>query len=548
MQVSPHLELVSPPIAASDLDATSILLVDDQPSNLIALAAVLEPLGHRLVSAASGQEALKQIVNHDFAVILMDVQMPGLDGFETAAFIKTHIRARNIPIIFVTGASRDVAHTFKGYSHGAVDYLLKPVDADILRSKVSVFVDLFRKGEQIKRQEALLRQRDRARLQRANAQTLAESEERYRSLVLATAQIVWTANVRGEITTDSPSWLAFTGQSAEAHRGMGWLDAVHPNDRERTRKLWVQAVLCKAQYDTEYQLRQSDGGYRRMSVRSVPVRNEDGTIREWIGANVDITDRRTAEEERERLLAREVAAREAAQEAVRIRDDFLAIASHELNTPLTPLRLQIDMLRQREVSAECRERSLATIDRQVGRMARLIDQLLDVSRIRADRLALDPEEVDVALVVRDVAARFANAIPGGCEVRVRADTSAMVYVDRLRLEQVITNLMTNAIKYGDGKPVDLCLDVTEGSCRVSVEDRGIGIDLGSQARIFDRFERAVSVRHYGGFGLGLWIARQIVEASGGTIAVTSTPGKGSLFTVDLPLRTAGPDSPHVRQM
>jgi CheY-like chemotaxis protein len=183
--------------APQAIPTANILLVDDHRSNVLALEAILSPLGHRLVKATSGTDALRHLLAEDFALILMDVQMPVLDGFQTASLIKGNPRTRDVPIIFVTGARRDVSHIFKGYSYGAVDYLLKPVDADILRSKVSVFVELFRKGEQIKWQEALLRQRDREKLERMSAQTLAESEERYRSLVLATAQIVWTTNPRG---------------------------------------------------------------------------------------------------------------------------------------------------------------------------------------------------------------------------------------------------------------------------------------------------------------------------------------------------------------
>jgi PAS domain S-box-containing protein len=520
-------------------DGASILVVDDQPYNLTALEAVIAPLGHRVVKATSGDEALKHLLKEDFAVILLDVKMPVLDGFQTASFIKGHKRVSNVPIIFVTGESVDVAQIFRAYSHGAVDYLLKPIDPGVLRAKVAVFVELFRKGEHIKRQEARLRQMDRERLERVSAQALAESEERYRSLVLATAQIVWTTNTHGEITTDSPSWVAFTGQSAEEHRGLGWLDALHPEDREQTRNLLAEALVRKEQYDTEYRLRRPDGSYRLMSVRCVPVRKPDGAIREWIGANVDITDRRTTEEARQQLYEYEVAAREAAQEGVKIRDDFLAIASHELNTPLMPLKLQIEMLRKRDTTPEVRARRLETVELQVDRMTKLVSQLLDVSRIAAGRLALEPEELDLAPVVCDVASRFTRNARGGCGLHVSADVRTVVYMDRMRVEQLITNLLSNAIKYGDAKPVEVTLEAVGGMARISVRDHGIGIEPEAQARIFERFERAVSVKHYGGFGLGLWIARQIVEASGGRIAVESKPGAGSLFSVDIPLVEGG---------
>jgi signal transduction histidine kinase len=275
-----------------------------------------------------------------------------------------------------------------------------------------------------------------------------------------------------------------------------------------------------------------------MSVRAVPVFDREGAVREWIGASTDITDRKTAEQEREQLYARERHAREVAQEAVQVRDDFLSVASHELNTPLTPLKLQLGMLRRDSDPARVASR-LDTIERQVDRFGELVARLLDVSRIAAGRLALEPEALNVGTVVRDVAARFGpEAAAHGCELRLRVQDGVVGWFDRVRMDQVLANLVSNAVKYGQGKPIDLSLEVSEGVARVRVRDRGIGIEPHLQARIFDRFERAVSARHYGGFGLGLWIVRQIVEASGGHIAVESEPDKGSTFSVDLPLSKA----------
>jgi CheY-like chemotaxis protein len=170
----------------------SILMVDDHAANLLALEAILGPLGHRLVKAHSGDEALKHILQRDFALILLDVQMSGMNGFETAALVKQHPRSRHIPIIFITALSRDAEHVFRGYSQGAVDYLLKPFEPEILRSKVSVFIDLYIKGETIKLQERLLRQREREALER-------RSQHRYRSLLDSMPQCVWAASAEGEI-------------------------------------------------------------------------------------------------------------------------------------------------------------------------------------------------------------------------------------------------------------------------------------------------------------------------------------------------------------
>ena len=226
---------------------------------------------------------------------------------------------------------------------------------------------------------------------------------------------------------------------------------------------------------------------------------------------------------------------ERAQEAVAARDEFLSIASHELKTPLTSLVLHADSLRAaaRRGQVEQVGRKAEVIRRNVDRLSRLVTSLLDISRISAGRLDLEIEEVDLAEVARDVAARFDDeARRAGCTLRIRADDPVVGRWDRMRVDQVATNLLSNAIKYGAGKPVELVVEGDGPRAILSVRDHGIGISEEDQRRIFQRFERAVSKRNYGGFGLGLWIVRQIVESLGGRVRVQSAPGGGSLFTVE----------------
>jgi PAS domain S-box-containing protein len=229
-----------------------------------------------------------------------------------------------------------------------------------------------------------------------------------------------------------------------------------------------------------------------------------------------------------------------AQAAVRARDEFLSIASHELRTPLTPLEIGLQrLLRPREGidgwHADRVRPALERCERQVRRLEVLIDNLLDVSRISSGRLTLQPEDVDLAEVVRDVATRFADQISAsGSKLDLSVTGPVVGHWDRLRLEQVITNLLTNAIKYGRGRPLETTCEGTPTHGVVRIRDHGIGIDPDQLSRIFGRFERAVSARSYGGLGLGLYIARQIVDAHGGRIQVESRPGEGSLFTIELP--------------
>ncbi|MDC3959550.1 ATP-binding protein [Polyangium jinanense] len=242
------------------------------------------------------------------------------------------------------------------------------------------------------------------------------------------------------------------------------------------------------------------------------------------------------------------------QEAVRLREDFLSVASHELNTPLTPLRLQLQTI-QRALGAtghaEVPAHLLSKVEKalgQVKRLSQLVDGLLDVSSLSAGRLRLHLEEVDMVALTRELAERFADqASVVGCQLIVTTDGPTVGHWDRTRLEQVFTNLITNALKYGMGKPVELHVTSSGGQARWSIRDHGIGIAAQDQERIFGRFERAVPSRQYGGLGLGLYIARSIVHALGGNIHVESQPGAGALFTVDLPLEPAryvrGPEAP-----
>jgi PAS domain S-box-containing protein len=229
-----------------------------------------------------------------------------------------------------------------------------------------------------------------------------------------------------------------------------------------------------------------------------------------------------------------------AQRAIRARDEFLSIASHELRTPLTPLQLQVQSLRRMlsrpaGVAPEALAAKVEVAERQVERLGALVSNLLDISRITARRLGLELEQVDLTEVVREVALRSSEQLRrAGCELALDAEAPLVGRWDRLRLEQVVTNLLHNAMKYGAGKPIALTVSAEGDQARLVVRDQGIGIAPKDQRRIFLRFERAVSERHYGGFGLGLWISRQIVEAMGGTIGVQSALGRGATFTVRLP--------------
>ncbi len=536
-----------------------ILMVDDRPENLLALESILSGLGHTLVMAHSGEEALKRLLKQDFAVILLDVQMPGLDGFETAELIRGRPRSQHTPIIFLTALDRSDARVFKGYSVGAVDFLFKPFMPEVLRSKVAVFVDLFRKTEQIQHHAAQLEQRVRERtadLTVVNEALMGEISERKRAeaalryqldlnstITDNTAEALFMIDAEGRVTFMNPAAETLFGWREDELLGQILHDHIHYRRPDGSSYPMEECPLAVTISDGE-SVRNHEDVFLHKDGRFIPVYCSnvpifvDGNITGAVLAVSDYTERKRAEEERERLYR-------AAQEAILARDEFLSIASHELKTPLTALQLQLQMLLRTaqksglaKLSPERLLTKLQMADQQTERLAGLINDLLDVARIRTGRIEVRLEEVDLTQIVQDVVARFEEQITqSGCTVKLDTERPVVACWDRARLEQVVINLLSNAIKYGPGKPIAITVRSEESTAELVVSDQGIGIEPEHLERIFVRFERAVSASHYGGLGLGLYIVRQIVEALGGSIRVSSEFGAGSTFTVTLP-RTA----------
>lgn len=384
----------------STQEGGKLLIVDDKKDNLLALNAVLKGEGYDLIEAGSGLEAISHIENHDFIAILLDVQMPVLNGFQTAELIRKSKKNSNTPIIFLTAIYRTESYEKKGYDAGAVDYIFKPFNPDILRAKISIFSKLHRQQKEIQMQAALVNER---------------------------------------------------------------------------------------------------------SVR-----------------------------EKENALLKE---------SLKARDQFLSMASHELKTPITPLNLQMQAFLQmikdgtfQAADPERLERMLMTSYSQVERLSKTIDNLLDVSRFTTGQMELQRGEVKLDDLVRKILSSFAEQLKSvGCEVRLEVQDSVKGFWDSFRIEQVFINLLSNAMKYGAGKPIEVLVREKDNKAELLVKDQGIGIAKEDQARIFKRFERAVSPQFYAGLGLGLFIACEIMRLHHGTIDVESELGRGATFIVRLPM-------------
>ncbi|HLL24156.1 MAG TPA: PAS domain-containing sensor histidine kinase, partial [Kofleriaceae bacterium] len=354
---------------------------------------------------------------------------------------------------------------------------------------------------------------------------IMESERHFRELVDNLPDLAWTARPDGHIDFYNRRWYDYTGTTPADMEGWGWRSVHEPTMLGWVEELWGKSLQTGAPFEMEFPLRAKTGAYRWFLTRVQPLRDADGTITRWVGTNTDIDERRRHQDE---LV-----------QSVQRRDEFLSIASHELRTPLQALVLHLDttaLAITRGDSRDALATRVAVATKHIDRLTSLIDSMLDVSKVALERLELVREDVDLVAVVRDVVERQqGRAHQVGSTVSVRAPASLVGAWDRSRLDQVVTNVLANAIKYGQGRPIAITIEQTGMTTQLAIEDQGIGIDPADHERIFTRFERAAS-HNYGGLGLGLFIAREIVRAHGGEIHVESRLGHGARFVVSLPIQ------------
>jgi len=697
-----------------------ILLVDDKPDNLAVLQSVLGHPDYELVLAESGEDAIAHANAREFAAILLDVQMPRIDGITTAKEIRAGGHSIRSPIIFLTALYRDDLYINLGYEAGAVDCLFKPYDPQILRSKVRVFADLYatskkvlQQSERIREAEQNSRDRELTEIRFRSLQREHQLQRKYVDLVNSIDNcIIWAAdNETLKFLSVSPSSQALTGFKANElvdcldywvghappedavqflaaidkarsgrptgvdHRFISksgnviWFNTritlAEQDDRSGQRELRGLTVDVTTKKETELQLKRSEEAQRFLAeagthlaasldynmtlakianlvvpkfgtwcaihlvgddrkIRTVAAAHRDpekiqliesldqlnlfslgkrrgiqGAIktgrselvsevsRDFLLATSDLhegpgafnaleeiksyicvpmcvrdrvlgtisfvsDDRRY--QQRDLTFFEELARRAAlaidnailyqrAEKAVHTKDEFLSIASHELRTPLTPLKIQIQNLARLvrddkfdTITPQLLTKVMEKCDRQLNRLNSLIENLLSVSQISLERLKLDRATMDLGALVLDVVDQFRDPlVNANCSVVLDLEENVIGQWDEFKLEQVLINLLTNAIKYGSGNPITIQVSQSESGARVSVKDLGIGIAPLDHLRVFELFERAAPSQNYGGLGLGLFIAGNVIKQHGGWIRVESSIGKGAQFIFEIPL-------------
>ncbi len=520
----------------SDAKPVSILIVDDHEENLIALAASLKNDSYDIVQASSANEALRYVLKQSFAVILLDVMMPEMDGFELAQLLQKRESSRHTPIIFLTALAKDQRFIYQGYRVGAVDYLPKPLEPDIVRAKVAVFVDLFRKAEQIKEQAQLLREADQREREYQIQDLKHKNEKRYKELAESVPNIVWTTDELGTPTYFNCRWTQYTGLNADSYKSWDLQgETFFTHDHKNFIKSWHHALDTRTNFEFECRIkRASDETFRWHLWRANPELGLDGKIVGWIGTCTDIDDQKKNEQK-----LRELA--EEARHLNKTKDEFLAVISHELRTPLGAVIGWSELLLSQEIKDLSEgKQALEIIYRNGKSLANLVDDLLDVSRIISGKLVLTLEKIHLCSVIESVVQSLVPAIAAkNIDLNLVNELptdilSDLTMGDSSRIRQIIVNLLTNAIKFTpEAGRVEIRLYEDDGIC-LAVQDTGIGIASKFLPHIFENFRQADSstTRTFGGLGLGLAIVKQLVDLHGGTVSAESAgENQGATFKV-----------------
>jgi PAS domain S-box-containing protein len=519
-------------------ETVDILMVDDRPDGLMALEALLSGTeNYRLFKAHSGHEALRLVPDHDFAVILMDVQMPGIDGFETAELIRENSKFRQIPIIFVTAINKDDRYIYRGYEAGAVDYIFKPFDPMILTSKVAVFAELHLQKRKIRWQAEELSRRENLEHQAYIQNLELENLKRYRNLADAIPHMVWRAAADGTLEYYNHLWCTYTGMDLDVCMGTGWQKAFNEHDLKVLLTAWKKSIEIGESFEIECRIRRYDGIYRWHWIKAVAERGPKGEVIACLGTCTDIQDRKNTEK-------KFIEAQRAAETANQAKTQFLANMSHEIRTPLSAIIGFTELMMDPGATEEERTGNLSIVKRNSQQLLKIIDEILDISKVEAGHLETENVETDLIDLLTGVQSLLdvtasSKGVPLNFQIYDKIPDR--VWTDPTRLRQVLINMIGNAIKFTHQGHVQVNCSYRVDSqgksyFQVAVQDTGIGIDGETANKLFTPFLQAdpSTTRVFGGTGLGLALSRQLARALNGDVWLSETdPGKGSTFLIEV---------------
>ena len=519
----------------------NILLVDDRPDKLLALEAILESLGQNLVRAFSGKEALRRLLSQDFAVILLDVSMPGMDGFETASLIRQRLRSEHTPIIFVTSIGTSENHVSRGYLLGAVDYLFTPIVPGILRSKVAVFVELHNQTELIKRQGEQLRRAEETRHQRELAEVAdrLETETRRNRFFTLAIDLLGIAGFDGRLLQVNPAWERVLGYHPDELRNVSGLDLIHAEERSAMAEKLEALKKGMPVADFEGRYWHKNGSWRWLQWSATPFPAEQMI---YIFAR-DITARKNAEAQVS-LLNGELEQRVAALTMANFElEAFNYSIAHDLRAPLRAMTGFSKAL----VQDEAANLSSTGLDyaRRIATSAKFMDSLLldMLTYSRLTKAEITPSVIPLDEPVKELLNLLEKEIQdSGVKIEV-AEPLGSVFAHPPTLKQVLSNLVGNALKFTAPNRSPVLRIVTtrhSGLVRIWIEDNGIGIAPEHHERIFGLFHRLPDAQKYPGTGVGLALVRKGAERMSGRAGVESTPDQGSRFWVELPEKPLTP--------
>ncbi len=484
-----------------------ILVVDDKRENLLSFQSLLTLHGYSVHTAESGEEALKKVIRNNYGLIILDVQMPGMDGFEVAETISGISRTNDIPIIFLSAVNTDKKFITRGYNSGAIDYITKPIDPDIFLLKVNTLYKLYEQKRQLSEMQGKLR--NEIEFRKKAQEDSQEKASQFISILESIPQIAFTTSADGTIEYANQHWQSYTGTAT------GFPDT-HPDDVPLS--MIISGMASNRQpLEREVRMRRNENEeYRYFLLRTAPIRKKEEIIK-WVGTFTDIDEQKQASKRK---------------------DEFISVASHELKTPLTSMKGYIQLL-QRVLKPDDPtwlyvERTLA----QINKLDSLIADLLDISKIESGKLKMDKTDFDFNVMLCNTVEMLRQSHPD-YEFNIQGDADAVVHGDEGRLEQVLANYLSNAVKYS---PVNKCVNIIAkklpgNKLSVMVQDFGIGIARDKQNFVFDKFYRTPeSTTHFQGLGLGLYISADILERHGAEYGVHSEPGQGSTFYFTLPYR------------